>query len=316
MKLPVMSPQGRLANAYLTYVDASGTTQTLVFDVVESEEWEAGSDISESPVEIGANITDNIRPTLRRCTLKVYASNKPILASQWANGTFGPGDGFTLPAQPFAPPPTSITVKQWNSHLMDRILANTAGGALGSFAGSAGGAAGALAGSLIGGALFTPEEVDTVVPAKLGLSPPPAPATLNPSVWGWDNPTDFVQQTLQLLESLRQQSQTFDLIGTKEVCLGTTPGLGGMAMEGFSYVRGKEEGSGASITLVFKEFRVVSTVTVPAPAPTLPRTKPPVAKGNQEGSSAADAAQKAAAAFLQGLEDGIQTTTSALGGGS
>jgi hypothetical protein len=50
----------------------------LRFDVVTSETPQAGAVATEFPVEVGANITDHVRPTLDVLDLEVFVSNHPI----------------------------------------------------------------------------------------------------------------------------------------------------------------------------------------------------------------------------------------------
>lgn len=312
MLTPRIDKKGRLRQAYLSWTDASGATATLIFDLVESEEWSRSSEVSQNPVEQGANITDNVRPQNRKCTLKVFATNEPIGSSQWGDATLDPST-VTLPGQPaFAPFDGIIDVQLWDSHLQERILAGSVAGLLGSAIGGAigGGVAGRIASSAIDAGLDLADELLAgnlvVVPTatNAGLSPTRG-ETIQPLTYQFDEDEgDFVLQTIQLLATLHDTAQTIDVIGTKDSCIGVVPGLGGMAITSLTHVRGMGEGTGASITIGLEQIRVATTTTVPAPAPTLPRAAAPVKKGNQETDDLASAAADAANAFVKGFTDG------------
>src|ERR1700722_5899376 len=80
------------------------TTNFLTFDVCTTRTHEGSSDVTEHPVETGANIADHIRPNLDKITLEVFVSNSPLY-----------GTGTNLPQTLFAPqfhPSTSLTYLQ------------------------------------------------------------------------------------------------------------------------------------------------------------------------------------------------------------
>lgn len=64
--------------AYLKW-DVGGAGQ-LYFDVVLQETQNKSSKITEHMVEVGANITDNVRPNVDTVTLQGFVSNAPILS--------------------------------------------------------------------------------------------------------------------------------------------------------------------------------------------------------------------------------------------
>jgi len=294
---------------YLSWTDDSGTTQTLIFDLVESEEWSSGSDISEHPVEAGANVTDHVRPRLRQVKLRIFATNQPIDSNQWANAVFGPGDVITMPGPTWKKGNGQFDVARWNNQLLERALALTAGGAIGGAVGGAlgggalGGAIGAVAGSALGGALFGGKVETDHYDTGIGLAPSPAPRPFTPMLWSMDNPDDYVLKTIALLGALRSSSQTVDFFGSKDICVGP-PGIGGMAIEEFVWVRSEGEGTGASLSLGLKEIRIVSTTTVPAPKASLPRAKKKVSKGNKQPSELDDLLSGIAKAFAAGRKAG------------
>lgn len=312
------SKQGRQLGAYLAWVDASGANSTLIFDVVESEEWQGDADVTESPVEAGVNITDHVRPKIRRVTLKVFASNEPIKGSQWGNALPGPST-IQIDGRPRTPWSQVMDVPQWNSHLRERILAGTAAGLLGGAVGGAlgnsavGGAIGAAAGGALAGALLAGTVEHNPTDVDAGLTPL-GTQTFTTQSWQWGTDEgDFVQQTILLLEELKDAAQTIDVFGTKTVCVGTG-GLGGMVIEALTHVRTQGEGTGASITIGLRQIRVATTTTVPAPKASLPTATAPKAKGNQEGSELGDAASQAADSFVKGFAAGKSDVAALLGG--
>lgn len=303
---PPKDKAGRLASAYLVWNDASGATQIFVPDLVESEEWSGGSTVTEHPVEVGANITDNVRVGLRKVTLKIFATNEPIDSNQWANAAMGPAT-VNVPSVTWGPTPSLLDVPEWRNNLELRALATTAGGAVGSALGGAlVGGIGAVGASLVAGAVFPGVVVHVPTKFNIGTPPPPTTPPLTVQVLGFDTPGDFVLQTITLLEGLRKAAQTIDVIGTKDSCVGLgTPGsLGAMAITDLTHVEGFEEGTGASITITLQELRTVSTTTVPAPKPSLPRAAAPVNKGNQQTGELGGAAAAAADAFAKGFHQG------------
>lgn len=319
---PRVSAQGLLSGAYLSWTDAAGATQTLIFDLVEKEDWDGPSDITQSPVERGPNVTDHIRPGLRTCQLQVFLTNSPIEANQWTDMNFGAGDTVVLPARQLLVKPWDgkIQAPRWENNILAKALAMTAGGAIGGAVGGAlgggalGGAIGAVAGSALGGALFAPHlEVDTIQ-TNGQTKQPTKPAPFTPLALTPATPGDFVQQTLSLLESLRAAGQTVDVIGSKQACIGPT-GIGGMGFANIASSRSQETGAGATLTLTLTEIRIVSTQTVVAPKPSVPRAKKPVSKGNQQGSELADEIAAAAKAAAAGYRAGEQDIKTLLAGG-
>lgn len=65
--------------AFISWVDTNGTPKVLWFDVVTEEGHHLKSEITEFPVEEGADITDHIRPDNDRITLSTFVSNTPII---------------------------------------------------------------------------------------------------------------------------------------------------------------------------------------------------------------------------------------------
>jgi hypothetical protein len=65
----------------VTWEDDGGAAQTLELDVDLQESHDLASDITEHPVEEGADVTDHVRPRLRRVTLEGYVSDTPWITN-------------------------------------------------------------------------------------------------------------------------------------------------------------------------------------------------------------------------------------------
>lgn len=78
----------------------------LYFDVVLSESAELSSEITSSPVEKGANISDHVREQLDRVVLEVFVSNHPIIPEdlQDAGSRGGSVNGVPLDVPKYSPP--------------------------------------------------------------------------------------------------------------------------------------------------------------------------------------------------------------------
>lgn len=238
--------------ASLSWTDATGLPNSLVFDLVISEEWEEDATVTEHPVEKGANSADHVRVELAKCTLTVFATNEPMAG----------GNQFT--SFPLLGLP--LIAKVWMSNIGLRGLIQGVGGGVGA---ALGGTVGNIVGGVAGAALasFIPpgQEVDT--PFVASVYQPIGPAQ------------DWVQQTITLLRALKNTAQLITVVGSKQ----TTPN---MVIETLSYIRSQDEGSGATIAIGFKEVRIVSTQVVSAPLPAIPRAAPPVSKGAQNPAQA------------------------------
>jgi hypothetical protein len=225
---------------YLTWTDASGTVNYWVPDVTISEEWEQGAEVTEHPVEQGANVADHVRVALPKVTLEVFATNEPT----------APGNNFAAMQLVGLP----MTANVWMSNSLLRGLTLAAGGALAAAAGAAGGSNASAAVSLAGlaAASFVPPGQAVATPMVASVYQFPGGAD------------DFVLLTIQLLLSLKNTAQLITVNGSKQ-------SEDNMVIEDFTYTRGEDEGTGATITLGLKQIRIVQTQTVSPPLPAIPR---------------------------------------------
>jgi hypothetical protein len=259
--------------AYITWTDSSGTTNWFTFDLVESENWDTGADITEHPVEQGANIADHVRVKLDKCELKIFSTNEPINGNAFDQAEIAnvpiatdtpswvPGDGL-------------IIIPQWENNIALRALAGSLVGLVGGLSGTGGKIAG----------LAIVEAADLLVPGEQILLPvqtdagllPPAPVQMSATVQQYATPTDYVEATHAQMIALKNAAQIVQVFGTKQVNFS-------MVVETASFMRDVDSGTGEVLTIGFKEIRVVSTQVVTAPIPHLSAGggKPPVSHGAQ-----------------------------------
>lgn len=64
--------------ASLVWVMRTGPLAVLEFDAVMAETHLAQADVTEHPVEVGANISDHVRPKLRVVTTEILITNTPV----------------------------------------------------------------------------------------------------------------------------------------------------------------------------------------------------------------------------------------------
>jgi hypothetical protein len=297
---PRYNPQGYLGAAYLSWNDASGAAMQMIFDCVEEEDWEDGADVTEHPVEVGTNVTDNVRVRTSKVTLKVFATNHPLGANNtddFVPTTISLSIGAPASVANVASP---LQVSRWQSNLELRAAIGAAAGLVGAAVGSiagvagAGGAAGALAGSAIAGALLNGQKVYALVPTSAGPGAPRQPKTLTAQVFAMADPDDYVSQVVQQLLMLKDAAQLFTVQGTKQSCAN-------MVITELTVHADSETGAGRALSLGLSELRFVSTTTVAAPAPAYPRASTPVSVGNQQTEDDDSDAQSVLYTALHGL---------------
>lgn len=75
----------RQASAFLFWAEKSGTMKTLLFDCVTEETQILSANVTEHPVETGANISDHHRRELEEVNLTVRITNQPIYTEATAS---------------------------------------------------------------------------------------------------------------------------------------------------------------------------------------------------------------------------------------
>jgi hypothetical protein len=239
--------------ASLTWVDDSGTADAIDFDLVLSEEWQQDAEVTEHPVEQGANVSDHVRVALAKCTLTVFATNEPLGSNDFAQATLG-----SVP----------VLANVWKSNIGLRGLVQGVAGGVGfAAAGTVGSAAGAAGGALAA-SLIPPGQA--------------VPTPIAPNVSQFSAPTDFVEETIAKLLELKNNAQLVTLVGSKQT-------LENMVIETLGYMRSEDEGTGATITIGLKELRIVTYQQVPVPDIT--RAQAPSNTGMQNAKSIPNAQQ-------------------------
>lgn len=86
----------------LTWEDEAGAVVSAVFDVDLQETHEGNNIITEHPVEDGADISDHIRPQLKRFTVEGFVSDTPLLSNpDVVNKTTFTAIELQIPDKPF-----------------------------------------------------------------------------------------------------------------------------------------------------------------------------------------------------------------------
>ena len=64
---------------HLEWIDDTGAVNELWFDLVVDEDWpDEGADVTQHPVEVGADISDHVRVKLPTYQLTIRATNEPF----------------------------------------------------------------------------------------------------------------------------------------------------------------------------------------------------------------------------------------------
>lgn len=268
-------------SAALQFTDASGVNNLLTFSVVKSENWDENAEVTEHPVEVGANVADHVRVSLVKCELKVFNTNEPIGQSQQMGSYVdqsarGPLS-LPVPVPSWSSGSLTLNYPVWDNPILERAALQAATGAIGNAVGGATGSViGAAVGGLAGALLLKAHASTKTQGTNAGLenvSQPASPFFVDQ----WPGHTDYVQNMHTLLVNLKNTAQVFTVLGTKKTL---TP----MVIETLSFSRTNETGSGEDVTIGLKEIRQVSTQTVTAPIPNLSAGggKPPAAHGGQD----------------------------------
>ena len=141
--------------AFLAYTPTGAPpgapTLWVQFDCVTSEQWTEDAEVTEHPVEEGADIADNVRVALPKCQLEVFTSNEPIQDNLFTQLQDLPLP-LTVQTPSWVKPSGLLTVSGWKSNQGLRNLARSLSGLGGSLIGGAtlGGENGFLVGALAG----------------------------------------------------------------------------------------------------------------------------------------------------------------------
>lgn len=274
------APDPTKLQPYIAWTDTSGIFNVLQFDLVKSETWTDNAEITEHPVEKGANVADHVRVALDECELVIRSSNEPLDRNSYATATTFPPQPLNVPSPAWVPGPGLVVVAAWQNNIELRALAGALVGLGGGLGGPLGMAAGFGANALAG-ALLPGYEVKLPVSTSAGLTPPAPRAPVMVQVQQYPLGEDFVEKTHAKLKTLRDTAQILQVIGSKQVNFS-------MAIEELTFVRNADTGTGEMLTVRFKEIRVVTTQVVPAPIPNLSAGggAPPTSHGAQNPQEA------------------------------
>jgi hypothetical protein len=293
--------------AYFTWTDAAGASHSFYPDLVLTEKWDNGATCTEHPVEQGANVIDHVRVELIKCALTIFATNEPVGANNFSDPGAPQGVALTGPTPSPGVYPTSVQAAKWNSNLTARGIALAAGdlaataaaSAIGGEIGGVAGAATILGAGLLEG-LLLPGSASNVSQSIASTPTVAAQVSGVGTVMYFSETQDFVEATIQLLLYLKATTQIISMFGSKQ-------SLPSMVIENVSYTREEATGTGAEITIDFKEMRFVTTQTVSVPLPSLPSAANVIAKGTQNPSEGTPAQQQSVAEYIKSLLLGPST---------
>jgi hypothetical protein len=80
----------------IIWTDDAGAVVSCIFDVDEQETHDLQNVITEHPVETGSDISDNVRPQLRRFTIEGFVSDSPLFSNP---GVFNSSSFVTVELQ-------------------------------------------------------------------------------------------------------------------------------------------------------------------------------------------------------------------------
>ena len=263
--------------AYFSFPDGVLSSTTLMFDGVLDESWDLENEVSSHPVEVGADVTDNVRVGLAKCQLTVFCTNEPFQANTFASPSMQQTSISIAASDGDRSAPDTLVAKEWDNKLNFQAALKGVGSLVG---GAAGGGTGSIIGTAVGGIagalLFAPGEVDKSFSPIGGLGIDGAgDESFQTQLLGQaDNTIDFVVKLFSALETLRTSATLIDVYGSKNFRTN-------MVINSVNLHRDASTGTGAEFTISLQELRFVSTQTVTAPAATVPRAKPPAPKGPQ-----------------------------------
>lgn len=238
-------------SAYLEWVPVQGAFATsvgfltqpkhLAFDCTVSITHQGTADITEHPVEKGADITDHAKKNVGRFSMEAFITNSPIYDNDFSGEGSVYGKSLPLPqtTNAFAPQrPPLITWDLWFNPLPFVGFSVTVGRAI----------------------------PDMGLPAAQN-APSAVAQTLS-----WSADFETVRETRRILEELQTSVQIISVITPEKV-------YENMILESFIMAKDKDTGDGANVTLEFRELRIVETKLLAAPVPSIPRGSLPVSKG-------------------------------------
>ncbi len=254
-----------------TYLLPQGTGVPIYFDCVISEIVTRQIEVTQHPVEVGANVADHARPKLIGVKLEAHVSQEPLepLIHPEGKGLFG-AMTLTFPSYPaaaMAARSTSVGMPPYPLNPLSvaaTALVNPGGLAIRSLGPDDRGSS-ITVNSYPGNQDFTNKNVNALQ---------------------WQTPFDSLANLLTVLDFLRDQSGLIDVVTRSKY-------YANFILTEVQTKRDKDTGTGTRISLDFTEMRFVQTSQVAAPATARPKDQPSVTRGRQEAVPAASAGESA-----------------------
>lgn len=260
---------------YWTDVDSEQTI-TVIFDAITSMTPEDTVDITDHPVEVGADVTDHARSKLGRLTLEAIVSMVPNPALDkdvsLSTNTLDVSQRAPGPSKTFALEIPSVPVQLSETGLLNAGFS-------------------ALKGALFGGPSAT---VNGVTRPKQGQ--------ISVSTIQQDAPRNRVRELYDVLLKLKDDHTLVTILTAERDHFD-------MMVERIAKPRAAGDGSSAKFQIDFKQVRTVNSQTVSAPKPVEKRAAKPVNGGTKNGKPApkpedSESLMKQAGGGIKGLLGG------------
>jgi len=226
--------------------DDAGVEDWVTFDIVTTETHEAPTDITEYPVEEGADINDNARPGVKRLEIEGFVSRKPLPSTLRATGEL---DLAKWGVEPMRISEFANRLAGTRSEILDlpqpepRVLIGP----------------GAVVPALR--SLFQSAQPTTATLARYAKSG----ASLSVQTFQQRQDIDRLQLVQEKLNDIWENSRLCRVITSLEY-------IDNMIIESRVSRRTREDGSGATFSLSLKRINFVTSGLIQAPNPILKRS--------------------------------------------
>jgi hypothetical protein len=257
----------------ISWVNGDGSTDVVELDIFEVETHAADNELSEFPVEVGLDLTDNIRIKPRTLILEGYVTDIPLPENVSNAGAYSL-QSLDLPNAPSygrANVKLDVPASPLKLNVASLVTAgfNALAGALG------------FGGTNEATVFLRGQDV-----AQSGTA----------RVW---QPSNQASRVIDVFKLLTKASDTARLCSV----VTDFKSYDNMAIEHLEVPRKTDDGSGAHFSVSFKQIRIVSAQTVTAPKPAITAAQKPTSAGSkatEDESSAASTKKKTLLAALLG----------------
>jgi len=247
----------------LSWLDDSGATVHVEFDVVETESHEGTVEITEHPVEQGESAADHARAVPERLSIEAFVSNTPSLSNPGVGGIAGTA------SKQFKATTTSLGPSQ-------RLDLQYPPPSPGEF-------------FTLGGAIRTGINLLTRPTSIQGRGANQNNDTqVGAQVLAFQGFTNRVRQIAEKLADARLKGRLIRVTTTLR-------DYDNMLIERESEPRTVDDGTGCKFQIDLKRIRIVSSQTVDAPKPAEARGSPKATTGSKSGTADPNDAAKRAA---------------------